>query len=133
MLGVTKEVIHAFEIGFDEGGNPILKLTLENGSSVRLPVGDVAEGARNSLGEIIENEFNRDPRGDPERTQPDPAGDQGSAGNQGDGKTRMTEDEEYFRAKRRANGKEYHKTLNPISCDGASASEDYLIDQPPAQ
>ncbi len=48
-----------FEIGFDEGGNPILKLALENGSSVRLPVGDVAEGARNSLGEIIENEFNR--------------------------------------------------------------------------
>lgn len=48
-----------FEIIFDEDNNPILKLVLENGSSVRFPFGDVAEHTRTNLGEIIENEFNR--------------------------------------------------------------------------
>jgi hypothetical protein len=48
-----------FEIIFDEDGNPVLKLALENGSSLRLPFGDVSEDARDSLGETIEGEFNR--------------------------------------------------------------------------
>jgi len=48
-----------FEIVFGEDGNPTLKLALENGSSVWFPFGDVAEDARNSLAEIIENEFDR--------------------------------------------------------------------------
>ncbi|NLT21945.1 MAG: hypothetical protein GXX82_02745 [Syntrophorhabdus sp.] len=48
-----------FEIILDENGHPVLKLSLENGSSLRLPFGDVPEGARDSLGETIEGEFNR--------------------------------------------------------------------------
>jgi len=48
-----------YEIVFNEDGNPTLKITLESGSSTLFPFGDVADDGRNSLAEIIENEFNR--------------------------------------------------------------------------
>lgn len=48
-----------YEIVFNEDGNPTLKITLESGSSALFPFGDVADDGRNSLAEIIENEFNR--------------------------------------------------------------------------